>query len=128
MTPVLAAADEEALDAHGAGLAGEREDVGVAQPFGMDRLAALDVGQRAQPVAIDGGQLVILRLRRVGHRLAQPRLDAGRLAGQEGLRIGDQLGIVRRLDPADAGRRAALDLVEQAGPRTVGEKAVGAAS
>ena len=39
------------------GLAGQREDVAVAQPLGMDRLAALDIGQRAEPVAIDGRQL-----------------------------------------------------------------------
>ena len=127
MAPILAAADEEGLDAHRPALAGEREDVGVAEPLGVDRLAALDVGQRAQPVAIDRGELEILRLGGLGHRLAEPRLHPGRLAGEEGLGVLDQLGIVRLVDPADARRRAAADLVEQAGPRAVGEKAVGAA-
>ena len=46
-------------------LAREREHVGIAETFGMNRLAALDVGQRAKPVAIDRGKLVILPLRRL---------------------------------------------------------------
>ena len=128
MPPILAAADEEGLDAHLPGLAGQREDVGVAEPLGMDRLAALDVGQRAQPVAVDRGQLEILRLGRLGHLLAELRLHPGRLAGEESLGVGDQLGIVGLVDPADARRRAAPDLVEQARPRAVGEEAVGAAA
>jgi hypothetical protein len=68
--PILPAADEEGLDAHGPALAGQREDVGVAEPLGMHRLAALDVGQRAQAVAVDGGKLEILLLGRLGHLLA----------------------------------------------------------
>ncbi len=67
MTPVLAAANEEALDRHGPALAGKREHVGIAETFGMHGLAALDVGQRAQAVAIDGGQFEVLPLRRFGH-------------------------------------------------------------
>ena len=85
-------------------LAGEREHVGVAEPLGVHRLAALDVGQRAQAVAIDGGQLEILPLGRLGHLLAEPRLHAGRLAGEERLRVADQLGIVR---PRRCARRTA---------------------
>ena len=65
MAPVLPAADEEGLDRHRPALAGQREHVGIAEPFGVHRLAALDVGQRAQPVAIDRGQLVILPLGRL---------------------------------------------------------------
>ena len=117
MPPVLPSANEKGLDRHGPGLAREREHVGVAKPFGMDRLAALDVGQRPQPVAIDGGQLIILAVRGLGHLARQARLDAGRLAGEELLRLADQLAIVFAADAPDAGRRAALDLVEQAGPR-----------
>ena len=50
------------------------------------------------------------------HLLAEARLDAGRLAGEEGLGVGDQLGIVRLADPPNAGRRAAPDLEQQARP------------
>jgi hypothetical protein len=94
----------------------------------MHSLAALDIGQRPQPVAIDGGQLIVLRLGGRRHLLAELGLHAGRFAGQERLRVGDQLGIIRLVDAPDARRRAAADLVEQARPRTVGEKAVGTAS
>ena len=73
MPPILPAANEEGLDRHGPALAGEREDVGIAEPFGMDRLAALDVGQRAQPVAVDGGKLEVLPLRRFGHQTCDSR-------------------------------------------------------
>ena len=65
MAPILPAADEEGLDRHRPGLAGQREDVGIAQPLGMHRLDALDVGQRAQAVAVDGGELVVLLLGRL---------------------------------------------------------------
>ena len=109
-------------------LAGEREDVAVAKPFGMDRLAALDIGQRAQPVAIDRGELEILLLGRLGHLLAEPRLHAGRLAGEELLRVGDQLGISRLARSARRTAPSSADLVEQARPRAVGEKAVRTAS
>ena len=127
MAPILAAADEEGLDAHRPALAGEREHVGVAEPLGVDRLAALDEGQRAQPVAEDRGELEIHRLGRLGHQPPELLLDLGRLAAEEVLRVADQLGIAGFVDAADAGRRAAADLVEQAGPRAVGEEAVGAA-
>ena len=103
-------------------LAREREHVGIAEPFGMHRLAALDIGQRAQPVAIDGGKLVILLLRRIAICLRQPRLNPGRFAGEELLRLANQLGIIRLADAADAGRRAALDLVQQARPGRLAKK------
>src|SRR5579884_60288 len=128
MPPVLPATNEEGLDRHGSSLAGEREHVGVAEPFGVHGLAALDVGQRAQPVAIDGGEFVILPLRRLRHLLRQARLDAGRLAGEELLRFPDQLAIFPLVDPTDARRRAALDLVEKAWPGAVRKKAVRTAS
>ncbi len=128
VAPILPAPDEESLDAHLAAFAGQREDVAVPQPFRMNGLASLDIGQGAKAVAIDRRQFEIPFLGRLGHLLAQPRLNAGRLARQELLRILDQLGIILLADPIDAGRRAAPDLIEQARPRAVGEKAVGAAS
>jgi len=128
MPPILAAANEEGLDAHRPALAGEREDVGVAQPFGMDDLGALDVGERAQAVAIDRCQFEVHRLRRLGHQGLQLLLDLGRFAAEEILGVADQLVIAGLVDPADAGRAAAADLVEQTGSIPIGEKAVGAAS
>src|SRR4051812_12160730 len=126
--PILPAADEKGLDGHGPGLACEREYIGVAESFGMHGLASLDVGQRPQPVTIDGGELVVLALGGVCHRLAQPPLHPRRLAGEELLRLTHQRGIFLLRDPPDAWRRAALDLVKQARPRPVLEKTVGTAS
>ena len=126
VAPILPAADEEGLDAHLARLAGQSENIAVAQAFRMNRLAPLDIGQRAKSVAIDRGQLIVLLLGRLGHLLAKPGLNPGRLAGEELFRVLDQLGIILLADPPDAGGGAAPDLVEQAGPGAVGEEAVGA--
>ena len=104
MAPILAAADEEGLDAHRPALAGEREQIGVAEPLGVDRLAALDVGERAQPVAIDRGQFEIHRLRRVGHRFDSLAWMLVDLPAEEILGVADQLGIAGL---ARSGRRKA---------------------
>ena len=89
MAPVLPAADEECLDAHLPRLAGQSEDVPVAKALGMDRLAALHIGQGAKPVSVHRRQLVILLFRGLGHQPPKPRLHPGRLSGQEQLRILD---------------------------------------
>ena len=117
--PILAAADEEGLDAHLARLAGKRENVPVAQPLGMNRLAALHIGQGAKTVAIDRGKLEILFRSGLRHQPPQPCLDAGGLAGEKQLRIGYELAILLLADPTHARGRTTLDLIEQAGPRTV---------
>ena len=128
MPPILPAADEESLDRDRSALAGQREHVGIAETFGVDGLAALDVGQRAQTVAVNGGELEVAPLRRLGHLLAEPCLHPGRSAGEERLRVLDQLVIVLLADAAHAWRRAALDLVEQTRPRSILEIAVGTTS
>ena len=46
MPPILATTNEEGLDAHRSAFRCQRENVGVAQPFGVDGLAALNEGQR----------------------------------------------------------------------------------
>jgi len=126
MAPVLAAANEEGLDAHCATLLRQCENVGVAKAFSIDRLAALNEGQRLEAIADDGGLLEIHRIGRSLHRGAELLLHLGRLATQEILRVADQFGIALRVDAIDAGGRAALDLIEQAGARAIGEEAVGA--
>ena len=89
MSPILAAANEEGLDRHRSAFAGEREHVGVAEAFRVHGLTALDIRQRAKPIAIDSGKLKILSLRRLGHQLRQTRLNAGRPSGEEFLRFAD---------------------------------------
>ena len=109
-------------------MAGEREDIRIAHPFGVDELRSLDEGQRAQPVAQHGGELKVHRRGRGLHLRAKLRLDVGGLAGEEFLRVCDELVIAGLVDPADARGRAALDLVQQAWPVARLEEAVGAAS
>src|SRR5205085_4664446 len=124
MPPILATTNEESLDGHRAGLAGERENVGVPKTFRMDCLAALYIGQCPKPVAVNSGKLVILAASGFRHELGQPCLHASGFAGQEFLRLADEFAIVLFTDPTDARRRAALDLIKQARPRSVREKAV----
>ena len=128
MTPILATTDEEGLDAGRRALGGDRPDIGVGHALGIDRLAALDEGERAQPVAQDGGKLEVHSFGRRRHLVGEFFLHLRRFAGEERLRILDQLGIIFPGDTIDARRRAALDLVEQAGPRAVLEEAVGTAA
>ena len=47
-------------------------------------------------------------------------------AGQESVRLAHQFGVAGKIDLAGAGRRAAADLVEQAGPGAALEERVGA--
>src|SRR5207237_462559 len=83
MPPILATTNEESLDGHRAGLAGERENVGVPKTFRMDCLAALYIGQCPKPVAVNSGKLVILAASGFRHELGQPCLHASGFAGQE---------------------------------------------
>ena len=102
------------------------EDIGFLDAGRIDALMALHMRQRRQPVAIDGGALEIEIFGGLVHRLGHCRLDLLALAGQEVLRLLHQFGIVVVADLTRAGRRAALDLVEQAGPGAGLEDAVGA--
>src|SRR3546814_2058304 len=101
MPPILPAADEEGLDADRAFLRGEREDIRIAHAVGVDRLAALDEGERLEPIAQDRGKLAIHLVGRGFHLRTELGLYIGRLAREEGFRIVDQLGIIGLADPAD---------------------------
>src|SRR3546814_6870737 len=74
MPPILPAADEEARDAQLPALRCEREHIGVAEAIGVDRLAALDEGQRLQPVTDHRRLLIIHRFGGARHRITQPFL------------------------------------------------------
>ncbi len=118
---------EEDLDADlPAGTVG-RDHVGVLDGRGVDALAALDVRQRLQAVAQHGRRLELQPVRGRRHLRLELLLDLARPPGQEGPHLGHETGIVGPLDAADAGGRAALDLVLQAGPAAALEDAVGAA-
>ncbi len=112
MAPILAAANEERLDAHLARLAGQRENIAIAKALGMDGLRALHVSQCTQAVAVHCRQFEILTLGGQRHFLAEPGLDTSRLARKECLRILDQDSIILLVDPSDAWGRTATDLVQ----------------
>ena len=102
------------------------DDVGVVQPLDVDVLVGLDVGQGPDPVAIDGGGLEIQARGGRFHGLGEGALHARRASGQEVARLLDKGGVVAGRDPPDAGRRAALDLIHEAGARPAGEDGIGA--
>ena len=124
VAPVLSGAEEEHLDAAEAALLMDGEHVGLLGAARIDALRRLRRRQRGEPVAVDRGALEIergrgfLHLARklVAHRLA--------LAGQEGVGLPHQLGVFGEIDLLGAGRRAALDLMQQAWPRAAFEKSV----
>ena len=66
------------------------------------------------------------RLAGDGHLLLQACLDGVASPCEKIMGLVQELGISMGLDPPDAGRRAALDLILKAGPRPVREDAVGA--
>ena len=123
---VAAAAEEEDLDAGAAAVLMAGDHVGVVDPLDIDVLVRLGGGQCPDTVAVAGGGLEVERFRRRLHLSGELRLDVAALARQEGPRL-RHLGLVfLRRDAADAGRRTALDLVLQAGPRPRGIDCVGA--
>ncbi|MNE10460.1 hypothetical protein D3C80_1031760 [compost metagenome] len=90
--------------------------LGVAGAFGVQARLHGDGRQGADAVAHPGG---VLELHVVGSRLhlgGQAGDDGPRLAAQEGLGLVHQLAVVLQADQAGAGRRAALDLMQHAGP------------
>ncbi len=99
MAPVLPAADEECLHPHLPALGGEREDVGISHAAGVDRLAALDEGRCAQPVAQNGGGFEIEVDRGLCHLLFDLGLDRARFAGKELLRLAHQFLVSGLVDP-----------------------------
>ena len=114
MPPILSAANEKCLNPHRAIFVRERKNIGIANALRVDRLAALNESQRAQPVAHDRCRFKIKRLGRRRHLRTKLGLDLGRFAPEERFGVGDQLGIARRRDARGARRGAALDLIEQA--------------
>ncbi len=102
------------------------EDVGLLDALRVDALVALHMRQRRQPVAIDRGALEIEVFGGLLHLPGNLGLHLLAAAGEEILRLLDEFGIVRRRDLAGARARAALDLVEQAGPRAALEDRIGA--
>ena len=100
------------------------EDVGLLDALRVDALVALHMRQRREPVAVDRGALEIEVLRRPAASRAEISVFTFWLRpDRKSFASLDQFGIVVGADLAGAGAGAALDLVEQAGPRAALEDA-----
>jgi hypothetical protein len=121
---VAAAAHHGQVDAGLAALHLHRQDVDVLVGSGVHRLLVQHLGQRAHLVAQLGGLLEFELLGMRQHALLQ--LPAARLACRRAgtPRRCARPRVVLRGDQLHAGTRAALDLVQQAGPGSVGEHRV----
>ena len=114
VAPIVAATEEEHLDAGLARLLMRGEYVGLLHRLRIDALARLDVAERRQPVAEARRALVVLLEARLVHQAVQPELHLVALAGEEGERLVDQRAVMLGRDLAGARCRAALDLEQQA--------------
>ncbi|EKE43377.1 hypothetical protein OCGS_2569 [Oceaniovalibus guishaninsula JLT2003] len=126
VAPVLVGADEEHLHAGLPALHMQRDHVGFGHAFGVDALAALHLGQGADPVAQGGGALELHRGAGLLHLAGKLGLHLGGAALEEVFGILDQRAIIAFADLADARGAAPLDLVKQAGPGTGFEHRIGA--
>ena len=95
------------------------KDIGLLDGAGIDALMALDLRQRRQPVAVTCGAFEIEISGGSLHGLCKLGPDPVRPAGQEVPCFLHQTGIIRRADLARAGRRAALDLMQETGPGAI---------
>ena len=123
---ILAGAQEEHLHADLPALGVGGEDVGFVDRGQGDRLVRLDVGQRADAIAQHRRTLEFEVGRSLVHALRQRLLDLAVAPAQKAAHLVDDGAVLGLVDAADAGRRAALDLVLQAGPGARREHAVGA--
>ncbi len=122
---ILAGAQEEDLDADLAAVGVGREDVGLVDRRQADRLMRLDLRQRPDAVAQYRGALEFEIGRGLFHALRQCLLDLAVAPTQEAAHLLDDRGVLVLFDAPHARRRAALDLVLQAGPGARREHAVG---
>ena len=124
VAPVLIGAEEEHLDAELPRLVSDREHVRFGDRARIDALLALNRGERADAVAKPGRAFEVERRGGLVHGMAKAALDRAAAAGKEIARFRHQVRIVAERDFPGAWRRAALDLVQQAGPRSIGVKTV----
>ena len=93
----------------------DRDQVGVVERLAGDAAPLHQRAHRLEPVAEDGGALELLRVRGLGHLALEVALDVAVAAGEEVDDRVDPAPVLLAVDVADAGRRAALDVVVEAG-------------
>ncbi len=100
------------------------EQVRLLEGMRIDALMALDVGEGGKPVAVAGRLLEIEPVGGLAHRRLHGGAHRLAAAGEEVLGLLHERLVAIKADLAGAGRRAALDLVEQAGPRAAVEDGI----
>ena len=95
---------------------GEGEHVGVGGVRQHDRRLLEDPLERADVVAQAGGALEVELGRGLLHLGGQPPEEAAGLPRHEVAEVLGDLAVALRVDPADAGCAALVDVAEQAGP------------
>ena len=123
---ILARAHEEDLDAALPARAMHADEIGIADAGHVDVLVRLDGRHGADAVAQHGGAFVIHGFACRLHLLGQQALGLLGAAGQESARLIHQLAVFGLVHDPHAGAGAALDLIEEAGPRADVEHAIGA--
>ena len=92
----------------------DRDQVGRVERLAGDRAPLHQRAHRLEPVAEDGGALELLGGRGLGHLALEVALDVAVAAGEEVDDRVDPAPVLLAVDVADAGRRAALDVVVEA--------------
>ena len=126
IAPIVAAAEKKYLHAGMTPGLMRRDDVGIGKAGDMDVLVSLHQRERAYAVADQRRGLEVERLGGAVHLGRQTLLDVAAAPGQKQLRLLDQPRVIVAFDPADAGRAAALDLMQQAGTGPIVEHTVAA--
>src|SRR6266852_4722246 len=124
VTELPAAAHHHQVDAGEPVLHGDRDDIDIDVRAGVGVLALADLDEGLDLVAVDRRFLVAPRVGSLLHAGLEP-LEGGVAAALEiELRALDVFRVGGRADTAHAGRGAASDLIEEAGPRAVLEDRV----
>ena len=121
---VLSGAHEKNLDAGLPACSVRRDDVGLVDPPNVDIVARLDPCQRLDAIAKLRRLFELQGVTGFLHLPRQTALDRPAVAGQESARLLDEGRVFGLADAVDAGRAAALDLMQEAGPRAVREHRV----
>ena len=93
----------------------DRDQVGVVERLAGDAAPLHQRAHRLEAVAVDGGALELLGVGRLAHLALEVALDVAVAAGEEVDDRVDPAPVLLAVDVADAGRRAALDVVVEAG-------------
>jgi hypothetical protein len=124
VAPILERAEKEHLDAALSAFLGQAEHIRLVDALRIDALGLGDEAHGLDAVTEAGGTFEVKFSGGGLHLAGQFGLHRLTLAVEKILRLLDEFAIGPRRDIVHAGRGAALDLIEQAGPGAVGIDAV----